>query len=387
MNTYTYHKEIRIIIASVLAAFDGVVLKRFVGSDEEEVVDEIRVPVIYDPKQRVLFHINNTSNHIKLPLLAVWMTGLSRDKSRVFNKTDGYWQNENVDKMGRVIPQPVPVNFTFEMSFFGRFMKDCDQFLTCMFSNFNPYIEISYKHPDIDEEVRCSIEWDGNVKLDYPNQDLDGTKPLRLFVNATFTVASYIFRNAPVSAGRIHNIKIPFTALSEVGEDFKWMESQEDVDDESGNQIKVKTDRREVLGKPFVLDSSKGYAFVGAKLHNIVLTGNMFNETTMVVATNLSETSTSDVFESSAYESFDLFSDVKTLSATYPEFRGVGVEFSVLDDQTIKLSLPAATNAGNVDIWVCNPYGIGKLSEDSYREYLSPDSQKSTVSGISILPY
>jgi len=77
------------MVAQFVAAFDDIVIGRFNKDREEE--DRINVRYLYAPKQRVMHDIVNLNKTITIPAVAVSVSSISRDVSRVFNKLDGFY--------------------------------------------------------------------------------------------------------------------------------------------------------------------------------------------------------------------------------------------------------------------------------------------------------
>ena len=86
-NTETFHFEIRDLIAQFEDFLNGVIIRRY--NNQREIQDKIKVSLVWGHKQRVLHDIVNRQAHIELPVIAVTMGGVKRDKTRVFNKIDG----------------------------------------------------------------------------------------------------------------------------------------------------------------------------------------------------------------------------------------------------------------------------------------------------------
>ena len=93
MQKYTYHWEVKDLLTQFLQAFDGAIVKRY--NNQRIAGNIIGVRYVYAPKQRVLHDLVNKSQHITLPAVAFWITSISRDNTRVFNKLYGQYAVEN----------------------------------------------------------------------------------------------------------------------------------------------------------------------------------------------------------------------------------------------------------------------------------------------------
>lgn len=353
MRTYTFHNELKISRTQVLNVFDGLVIKRLLETDEVTNTDSIAVRLLYAPKQRVLFDLVNKSQHISLPVMSFTTSNIKYDSKRSFNKIDGYSLPSQMSANGGTIPQPVPIDFNMNMTVLVNQNRDLDQILTCIFSNFYPYVVASYTHPNVNQEVRMKIEWDGIVNLTYPN-DITANTPYRIMADATFNVSTWIFKNFDTTTGIIHNINSNFTAVSEVSDDYETLQDLEGED---------YTDYLTLSGRP-QLKAISPYAIniEGDKTFNII--GNMYDlvDGLVVSANNL------NTYETSSYNLFNPFISSKHLSSLYTEFSAVSVtNWTIVDNNEIQFTLPTPLSGGYVDVIAWSVAGLGKLTTDSYR--------------------
>lgn len=364
MNTYTYHKDIRTILAAVGNVFGGMKLQRMVGNEENPTFDEVVVPVYFSPKTRTLNEIVNTSKHIKLPIMSYELKSISYDPTRNFNKLDGYVVANKIDWTNTKHPMPTPIKMNISTSFICRFQEDYHQYVSCLFTYFNPYVEISYKHPDIDTEVRCRVIWDGNANISVPEQ-FTGQEPYRFAVDASFTIESWLYKNDNTHANIIFNIPITFTALSEFSNSFEWMQQHQEID--------VNTDARVKEGRPIVWYTATEVVDVGNPLSEIIIRGDMFTTVKEVAIVDMDPTT--KMYDERAYKHYDLnyFAydehgkhDDKT---HYVPFDGVPANFEIIDEHKLLVQIPVAKRSGRFDVYVIGKCGYGKLSEDHERPY------------------
>lgn len=205
MNADPFYFEIKDLITQFVSAFDGVVIKRF--NKQREVKDRIHVRYVYAPKQRVVHDLLNKSKSLTLPVVAVNMTNISRDPTRVFNKLDNSYyrttdtlnsQDSGVDISSEdVIPQPVPININISMSILTKFQSDMDQIISNFVPYTNPYIIISWKLPvefaHIVQEIRSEVLWSDQINLTYPTE-IQSNSPYRVAADTSFTIKGWLFR-------------------------------------------------------------------------------------------------------------------------------------------------------------------------------------------------
>lgn len=217
MKFETFHFEIKDLLTQFCNAFDSVVIKRF--DKDRNVVSKINVRYLYSPKQRVLYDLVNKAQNIDIPCIAVTITGVSRDESRVFNKLSGFYEN-SVSK-SYFYKTPIPVNIEVSMSIIAKYQTDIDQILTNFIPYTNPYIIISWKVPEgINltnlQEIRSEVLWSGSMNMSYPTE-IDGSAKYRITADTSFTIKGWMFRNDNNPVGNIYTIDSNFYSVSSIG--------------------------------------------------------------------------------------------------------------------------------------------------------------------------
>lgn len=214
MKKQPYHFEVKDLITQFVAAFDDTIISRY--DNNRQVVDKVAVRYVYSPKQRVLHDLINKSQHISVPAVAISITSVARDESRVFNKIFGSYSAG-----AHFVPAPVPIDIEIDMSIVTKFQTDMDQILSNFIPYNNPYIIISWKVPaDISphlKEIRSEVLWSGNVSLDYPT-DLQPTAPYRLTADTSFTIKGWLFPEKTKTEGpRIFYVDTNITPVTGLG--------------------------------------------------------------------------------------------------------------------------------------------------------------------------
>jgi hypothetical protein len=196
--------EIKDVVTQFVTAFNDVTINRYNKSRESQ--QKLKVSYVYAPKQRVMYDIINKNQHITLPVIAVNISGIARDETRVFNKILGSYYTTTIDQ-STFLPQPVPINITIDMSIMTKYQTDMDQILSNFIPHTDPYIVISWKTPaDLlpnTDEIRTEVMWSGNMSMKYPT-DLQATTPARIVASTSFTLKSWLFK--PVPADEPSNI-------------------------------------------------------------------------------------------------------------------------------------------------------------------------------------
>jgi hypothetical protein len=206
VKSQSYNFEIKDLLTQFIAAFDDVVIKRY---DNNRVAQEnIEVRYILAPKQRVMYDIVNKSQNLTLPVVAINVTGISRDTTRVFNKLDNIY-NPITDRNNSSIKMPVPINIEVSMSILARYMQDMDQILSNFIPYNNPYIILSWKEPVGDStkiiEIRSEVLWGGSISLTEPT-DTTYTDKFRIVADTSFTIKGWLFKDQNTISKQIYFI-------------------------------------------------------------------------------------------------------------------------------------------------------------------------------------
>ncbi len=204
-DRYTFDFEIQTMVTMFMNALRDIIIKRF--NESKEAQDRIKVRFVYAPKQRVLHDLLDKDQNLILPVVACYITNLSRDLNRVFNKITGTYNP--VVGGGSVTNEksPLPIDLGLSVSILTRYQEDMDQILSHIIPYINPYFIVSWRTPGRpDHEIRSSVFWDGNAQITYP-YDIAATSVARVAADLTFTFKGWLFQAVPTEqVGVIHNI-------------------------------------------------------------------------------------------------------------------------------------------------------------------------------------
>jgi len=193
MRNYTYNFETSTMITQFMAAMDDIVVKRY--NQDQSVADQLEVRFLYAPKERVLADLTDKAQTIQLPVISTYIGGISRDPNRVFNKVIGsYYNSGELGNLG-LMPQPVPINLTLNMMIWTRYQKDMDQIVSNFVPYFDPYIEVSWKIPAMNDfEIRSKIVWNSNINFTYPF-DINSSQVARIQAETSFTIEGWLYKS------------------------------------------------------------------------------------------------------------------------------------------------------------------------------------------------
>lgn len=360
MRKYTYHREVRTLIAQFIDAFDEVVVRRY--NEDQEVQDQIQVRYVYAPKTRTLHDLINKQGHITLPVVSVWITGVSRDPNRVFNKIEGPYIDLQANTSSNFSKpwQPVPVDIKVGMSIITKYQQDLDQILTNFIPYCDPYIVVSWKFPNLNHEIRSHIIWDENVSLQYP-MDISKTQPYRITADTSFTIKGWMFKDPNEPVGKIYKITTTFTGVSDLYCRYEAMKVMED--------IPFSTDQFVLSARPQLFKVVPYVTYAGISGTEFAVIGSMFNE-----VCGLYVHGSSGIYNNETI--VDIFSAYPKLSASYPAFTGVAVnDYTIDTDNVITFTLPTPQTSGFIDIIPYNEAGYGKLTVDVVRPTYNPYSE------------
>jgi T4-like virus Myoviridae tail sheath stabiliser len=254
-------------------AFDEAIINRY--TKERDVVDRLAVRYVYAPKQRVLHDLINKAQHITLPCVAITISSVDRDPSRVQNKIFGsrFTMSSAISAThSGILPQPVPVDIAVNMSIITRYQTDMDQILSNFVPYCDPYITISWKRQGLESnEIRSNVHWSGHLGLDYPI-DLNAAQPARVTCDTTFVIKGWLFKHDATPVGYIFNIDTNFTAVKQI----------EDLDTMLALRSPENTDERGIIGRPQISFADPYVMVIDGPNNEFNIFGKMFAYTTGV---------------------------------------------------------------------------------------------------------
>lgn len=211
MNKQGYYFEIHDLLTQFIAAFDDTVIKRYDKNRNEKASVEVRY--VMAPKQRVMYDIVNKAQNITLPVVAVDITSITRDESRVFHKLLPAYQPSTLSeaplRSGQML-MPVPVDIVVNMSIMTKYMSDMDQIISNFVPYNNPYIVLSWEVPEdygfeYVQEIRSAVDWSGSLSYNNPT-DLASSDKFRVVVDTSFTIRGWLFPEKKDTAAVIYKV-------------------------------------------------------------------------------------------------------------------------------------------------------------------------------------
>ena len=218
MKNRAFHFEIKNLLTQFVAAFDDVVISRW--NKDRSAKSNIEVRYVFAPKHRVMYDIINKAQNITLPAVAVNLTSISRDESRVFNKLAPSYIPADIESNPSTSSKflmPVPVNLEVSMSILARYMEDVDQIISNFAPYNNPYIILSWPVPkafgtEYDQEIRSEVLWSGQLTYDTPT-DTTYSDKFRITVDTSFTIKGWLFPEKKDTQGTIYKVDANFVAV------------------------------------------------------------------------------------------------------------------------------------------------------------------------------
>jgi hypothetical protein len=357
MNDQPFYFEIKDVMTQFLAAFNDIIISRH--TRDRSVRSKIKVRYVYAPKQRVIHDLTNKARHLTLPVVAVNITGVSRDQNRVFNKLAGSYMPGAENYRGGTtdskaltsyhIPQPVPVDVSVSMSILARYQTDVEQIISNFVPYSDPYIVISWKMPgqftDREQEIRSEVIWDGNLNMSYPDQ-LSGTEPYRLSCDTSFVIKSWLFKQAVDPVKNAANFNTSLTPAVDIDlpmDEPAYNESTEGpfIQGEPGTSPSTNPIVTHIINgdKPFSTQELWGYNL--GNVTSVYLSGAGIN-----------------ALSGQTVDNYD--------TGNYPAFTGVPVDFTITDENRLSIEVPLDTGLSEeVDVVLLNITGYGTSMKSS----------------------
>ena len=241
MKKRAFHFEVKNLLTQFIAAFDDVVISRW--NKDRSAKSNIEVRYVFAPKHRVMYDIINKAQNITLPAVAVDLTSISRDETRVFNKLVPSYISTTFDDNPRNVSKflmPVPVNLEVKMSILARYMEDVDQIVSNFVPYNNPYIILSWPVPkafgtEYDQEIRSEVLWSGDLNYNTPT-DTTYSDKFRITVDTSFTIKGWLFPEKKDTQGTIYVVDNNFIAVDLRNRIYNPLDRTEVVDNLSYEQ-------------------------------------------------------------------------------------------------------------------------------------------------------
>lgn len=334
----------------LLNSMSDIVVKRF--NVHKETRDQIKVRIVYAPKQRVLADLLDRDQNLQLPVMAVNIGGITRDTARVYNKILGSFQSSAGSTVSYNERSPLPIDITYNVSIMTRYQEDMDQILSHLLPYINPYFTVSWRTPlRQNEEIRSNVFWNGNVNIQYPS-DVAATQVARVVADLSFVFKGWMFQAKPDDPiGNIHVIHSTYADNSRGISSEYLLESTVRESTDTSDYIR----HDGVPPQPKLIDPY--FVSVGeTKQFNLV--GNAFS-----VINNVYLSGHPVEYLSTQQ---DPFSNSSELSAQYPPFTGVKLLSSdwFYNKETLcSFIMPPPQCVGRVDVILEGPVGYGKLTD------------------------
>ena len=400
MQNQTFDFEIQNMVTQFIAAIDDIVISRY---EKKKARDQVKVRVVYAPKQRVLANLLDKAQNIQLPVVSVYLTGINRNDSRVWDKLGG----EYLQSGGKYTAQrgtPVPIDLNIGVTILTRFQSDIDQILTNILAYFNPYIVVSWTTESVKNvELRSKVVWGGGVNLSYPT-DLAASQVARVQADLSFTFEGWLFKHtASPGDAKIFKINTSFSTDSIYTGGLYPSETE---------LPGISTGRFDGSDVPtFDVNNT---AFDGSTLVNPFSAINRLTTETRSISsfprplkvepyvlqknTNQLVTVTGfDFFDiQSVYLSGAILGNLSTiqnpfsgsaLSSANPSFAGVSVNFVSDNANHLVVVIPSLSSAGKIDVIVQNESGYRTLLRETQTWQTYFNNALNNLPGLTVYPW
>ena len=301
-----------------------------------------------------MYDIVNKAQNLTLPVVAVNMTGISRDTTRVFNKLDNIY-NPLSEVSNSGIKMPIPINIEVSMSILARYMQDMDQILSNFIPYNNPYIILSWKEPSSSSEqvveIRSEVLWSGSISLTEPT-DIAYSEKFRIVADTSFTIKGWLFKDKNEIAKQIFFIDTNFVPLNR-----DLLIDEDNYDTFFAGVSSIPDIERFTLSAVPALTNA--YYTRGSKLHELTenfVIANNYNNSFTLYGNNLSHT-TSILLSTSNTIVGSLTSVTSTYTGTVSGYKLDAQYYNLLSDNILTIDLPPLTGACDFNIIVNNDAG------------------------------
>ena len=200
-----YHQTIRKYVAVFGTLFNDINIERKNSSDV--IVERIKVPLAYGPKQKWLLAVQDTTAERKVtatrtPRMGFAMTGVSYDSARKLN-TIGRNVKANTSSTTTsmvTMYNPVPYNFDFQLFILVKNAEDGTQILEQILPYFTPEFTVTVNTiPDMNIKADVPITLNSADVADEYEGDLSARRTITWTLS--FTLKGFIYPN--ITSGQV----------------------------------------------------------------------------------------------------------------------------------------------------------------------------------------
>jgi len=194
LGTYYYHEILRKTIIGFGTLFNQIYIKH--KNESDNIISEMRVPLVYGPTQKFLARLEQQSNlnkpvQITLPRMSFEMTSIDYDSTRKAGITQTFKALNATDQIKKVF-MPVPYNIGFELNILSKLNDDALQIVEQILPYFQPSFNMSIDLVDSIGEKRDIPVVLNSVSF---QDDYEGDFSTRraLIYTLQFTAKTYLF--------------------------------------------------------------------------------------------------------------------------------------------------------------------------------------------------
>ena len=230
MDQFYSFNTIRKTTIQFLDIFNNIQIAKY--NKNKEIVNYVRVPIKYGPKQKFYYWIYQRSHEKIFPIIGVHLSSVEPS----FNE---YGVNKNIklltENNSYYINNLIPCRFTYELSIAALYNTEIDQILEQIIPFFTPYISTRVNIPELDIYFDCK-----NILTSVsPEVDTDISEDNYRIINwnLSFDVKSYVLK--PIYDTKIINeiyLKIkdinnlgPYETLSLSGDNYEYNIDKGDI--------------------------------------------------------------------------------------------------------------------------------------------------------------
>lgn len=206
-NTY-YNESIRKMVTAFGALFNSIYINR--RNETKEVLERIRVPLVYGPKEKFIYRIKSDSGisdnphvQITLPIIGFDMTSILYDTGRKINRMTKRIVGD------RSSYSEVPYNINFGLYVFTRNIDDNLQIVEQILPYFAPELMVTINVDELYPAVDIPVVLN-SVAM---NEDYEGTFETRRSVTSMFdfTMKGYVYNKfCDPTKGIIKNVETQY---------------------------------------------------------------------------------------------------------------------------------------------------------------------------------
>ena len=209
MEIRSYNAELAYANVMFARIFNNIYIERQMTNKETKQQEKKSIPVkcVFGQRSRILKNLQNPDKMgvIKLPLIAINRTGITRNPERLSNLHNEVKYEETSKRRNYNLYTPVPIDISYDLVIFSKNPQDIDKIMSNFLQFFNPDLFVTCIHPKYEDCIfNSQITMQDSISIEHLDE-MDGSEEDLVTATIQFIYKTYIF-GGPDKAKLTNNI-------------------------------------------------------------------------------------------------------------------------------------------------------------------------------------